>query len=91
LPELSDAEVRDLAIEAIEPHFPPGAADKDTEIIINISVDETGKLTGAGPASNRPDALFLSAYNAIVKWKLRPYLKEGRPQSFHGKLAFRVK
>ena len=39
----------------------------------------------------RPDALFLSAYNAIVKWKFRPYLKEGRPQYFHGKLAFRVK
>jgi hypothetical protein len=91
LPELSDAEVRDLAIEAVEPHFPPGAADKDTVIIINISVDETGKLTGAGPASNMPNALFLAAYNAIVKWKFRPYLKDGKPQYFHGKLAFRVK
>ncbi len=91
LPELSDADVRDLAIEAVEPHFPPGAADKDTVIIINISVDETGKLTGAGPASNMPNALFLAAYNAIVKWKFRPYLKDGKPQYFHGKLAFRVK
>jgi len=91
LPELSDAEVRDLAIEAVEPAFPPGAADKGTVIIINISVDETGKLAGAGPASDMPNALFFAAYNAIVKWKFKPYLKDGKPQYFHGKLAFRVK
>lgn len=91
LPDLSDAEVRKLAIETVEPSFPPGVAEKGTEIVINISVDEIGKLTGAGPASNMPNELFLAAYNAVVKWKFQPYVKDGKPQYFHGKLAFRVK
>ena len=91
LPELSDAEVRKLATETVEPFFPPGAVENGTEVVINISVDETGKLTGAGPASTMPNALFLAAYNAIVKWKFQPYLKDGKPQYFHGKLMFRVK
>jgi hypothetical protein len=91
LPDLSDAEVRDLAIETVEPSFPPGTAEKGTEIVINISVDETGKLAGAGPASDMPNALFFAVYNAVVKWKFKPYLKDGKPQYFHGQLSFRVK
>jgi hypothetical protein len=91
LPDLSDAQVRDLAIETVEPSFPPGTAKKGAEIVINISVDETGKLTGAGPVSDMPNALFFAVYNAVVKWRFRPYLKDGKPQYFHGQLSFRVK
>jgi hypothetical protein len=91
LPDLADAEVRKLAIETAEPSFPPGVAEKGSEIVINISVDETGKLTGAGPASSMPNELFLAAYNAVVKWKFKPYIKDGKPQYFHGKLTFQVK
>jgi hypothetical protein len=90
LPELTDAEVRKLAIETIEPVFPAGAADKGAEIVINISVDETGKLTGAGPASSVSNPAFFAAYGAVAKWKFKPYLKDGKPQYFHGKLSFRV-
>lgn len=90
LPDLTDAEVRKLATSTVEPTFPPGAAEKGTEFVINISVDETGRLTGAGPASNMPNPVFFAAYNAVVKWKFQPYMKDGKPQYFHGRLVFRV-
>jgi hypothetical protein len=59
LPTLSDAEVRKLAFYTVAPTFPPGTSEKLTEVTLNISLDENGKLTGAGPASEMPNDVFL--------------------------------
>jgi hypothetical protein len=90
LPELSDADARALATNIVEPIFPSGSADKGTEISVQISVDETGKLTGVGNPQDLKDSLFLTAYAALTKWHFKPYLKDNKPQYFHADLVFHV-
>ena len=92
LPLLTDTEIRQLATNMVEPNFPKGphAALAGTEVIVQISVDETGKLTGVGNTRNVPDPLFLAAYAAITKWHFRPYLKDQKPQYIHANVTFHV-
>jgi hypothetical protein len=90
LPNLNDEQVRALAKQTVEPKFPPDSGKPGTEFAVNISVDETGKLTGAGPAPGTSDRVFFAIYSAITKWEFRPYLKDGKPQYFHGVLTFRL-
>ena len=90
LPELSDAEVRKLATNIVEPVFDPRSAKSGTQFAIQISVDETGKLTGAGPAPGVDTAVFLAAYGAVTKWHFAPYIKDGKPQYFHATLIFHM-
>ena len=63
LPLLTDAEIRQLAANTVEPNFPKGpqGAPPGTEPTAQISVDETGKLTGVTNTRKVPDALFLAA------------------------------
>ena len=65
---LTDAEIRQLATNTVEPNFPTGrhAAPAGAEVTVQISVDETGKLTGIGNTRNVPNALFLAAYAAMT-------------------------
>ena len=90
LPELSDAEVRALASDIVEPVFPPDSAPKGTEFIVQISVDETGKLTGIQNPHELKSAVFLAAYTAVGKWHFKPYVKDGKPQYFHADLSFHM-
>src|SRR5215471_345028 len=90
LPTLSDEEVRHLAFHTVDPVFPPGTASKVTQVTLNISLDETGKLTGAGPGEGTPTDLFLAAYAAVTQWRFRPYLLNGRAQYVHATLVIPV-
>jgi hypothetical protein len=90
LPNLSNEQVRTLVTQIVEPKFPPGSGKPGTEFTVNISIDETGKLTGAGPAPGTSDSVFFAIYAALVKWEFRPYVKDGKPQYFHGVLTFHL-
>ena len=90
LPTLSDEQVRALATRIVEPQFPPNSGKPGTEFIINISIDENGKLTGAGPANEMRNPIFFASYGAVTKWEFKPYLKDGKPQYFHAVLSFHL-
>jgi outer membrane biosynthesis protein TonB len=90
LPELPDAEVRQLATTVVEPEFPQGSAEKGAEFVVQISVDETGKLTGIQNTQGLKDSIFLAISDALGKWQFKSYVKAGKPQYFHANLIFRV-
>jgi hypothetical protein len=92
LPLLTDTEIRQLATDIVEPNFPtgPNAAPEGTEVTVQISVDETGRLTGMGNTRNAPNALFLAACAAITQWHFRAYVKDQKPQYIHADVTFRV-
>jgi hypothetical protein len=83
--------VRKLATKIVEPIFPPDSAKGGTEFAIDISVDETGKLTGAGNPNGLKTPVFLAAYGAVNKWRFAPFIKDGKPQYFHATLIFRMR
>lgn len=86
--ELSNAEARKLATTAVEPELPPGSGEKGTEFVVQISVDETGKLTGIQNINSLNDSVFLSISGALRRWQFKPYIKDGKPQYFHANLIF---
>ena len=88
LPVLTDAEARKLATDIVEPVFPPGSVAKGQEIVVQISVDETGKLTGVGNTHNLSTPTFLTAYAALKRWHFQPYIKDGKAQYFHAEIVF---
>lgn len=90
LPQLSDFEVRKLVTHMADPVFPPGSGPEGAEITIQISVDETGYLTGVGNPQNAPAPAFGAIQYALSKWIFQPYIKDGKPQYFHGELVFHV-
>jgi hypothetical protein len=91
LPELSDEEVRKLSSNMVEPVFPPGSVQKGTDVIVQISVDEAGKLAGIGNTHALADPAFLAAYAAVQKWHFDPYIKNGKPQYFHANVIFHAR
>lgn len=90
LPELSDFEARELATSIVEPVFLPGSGQGRTKCAAQISVDETGKLTGVGNPEGLPNALFMAINGAVSKWHFNPYVKDGKPQYFHAQLIFHI-
>jgi hypothetical protein len=90
LPELSDSEARKLATNVVEPVFPPQSGAVGSEIVVQISVDETGKLTGVQNTHNLKDPTFLAAYRALGRWHFMPYMQDGKPQYFHADITFLI-
>ncbi len=90
LPNLNDEQVRILVKKMVQPNFPSDSGKLGTEFTVNISVDQTGKLTGAGPGPGTSDRVFFAIYAALTKWEFEPYIKDGKPQYFHGSLTFRL-
>jgi len=88
LPTLSDFEVRKLAAYTAAPSFPRDTPGELKAVIIKISLDETGKLTGAGPASEMPKDVFLAVYQAVAQWRFHPYVVNGKAQYVRGTLRF---
>ena len=88
-PVLTDAEARKLVTGVVEPVFPPGSVEKGTEVVVQISVDESGKLAGVGNTHKLKTAAFLAAYAALKQWHFQPYLKDGKPQYFHADIVFK--
>jgi hypothetical protein len=91
LPVLSDSETRELATRIVEPVFPAGTAPGGTEFVLQISVDETGKLTGIQNTHHLSGPVLAAAYAALSKWHFKPYVKDGKPQYFQADLVFRVR
>lgn len=89
-PILTDSEARALASNKIEPVYPPNAAARGTEFIVQISVDETGKFTGMGGAQGGNNSVTLAIYGAVSQWHFKPYIKDGKTQYFHANLVFRM-
>jgi hypothetical protein len=89
LPHLTDAEVRALASNTIEPRWPAGSVHRGDVVTVEISVNEQGKLTGAGFPGGAT-AAQLAANGALAQWKFRPLIKDGHPQYFHGTVIFTV-
>jgi hypothetical protein len=90
LPLLSDVEVRQLAQHIVEPQFPPNSGPSRTEFIVQISVDENGKYAGVGNTHNLSGAVFAAIDKALLQWKFRPYIKDGKPQYFHADVVFHL-
>lgn len=91
LPLLSNTEVRKLAKYIVEPDFPPNSGPPGAEFIVQISVDETGKLASVDNPHHLGDAVFFPIYKALSKWEFAPYLKDGKPQYFHADVIFRAR
>lgn len=90
LPELSDAEARKLATKVVEPAFAPKSGARGSEIIVQISVDETGKLAGVQNTHNLKTSVFVAAYSALRQWRFKPYIKDGKPEYFQANITFRI-
>ena len=88
LPILTDAEARELASGIVEPVFPPGSVTEGVQITVQVSVDETGKLTGISNTGNLSTAAFLAANAALKRWHFKPYVKDGKAQYFHADIIF---
>ena len=92
LPELTDAEVRELATKMVEPVWPSGSVKSGEIVEVEVSVNEQGQLTGTGyPGSKAPVAAILAVNDAMRQWIFRPLIRNGKPQYFHGHLKFIVR
>jgi len=47
-----------------------------------VAVDENGKILGVNNPDNLPTAIFLAGYAAARQWQFRPYMHNGKPDSF---------
>lgn len=92
IPVLSDAEARKLATNTVDPVVPTDIAPRGSTYSIRITVSPDGKLQGVqqiGKPLSSP--LFLAAYQAVRQWHFRPYLRNGKPDSFHADITFHVR
>jgi hypothetical protein len=87
LPELSDAEIRQLATKIVEPVFPPGSVKSGQVLEVDVSVDEHGQLAGANFHGLEAGAVF-ALDDAIKKWTFLPLMRNGKAQYFHGTVKF---
>lgn len=90
IPVLSDAEARALATNIVEAVVPSGTAKSGTRFTVRVSVGTDGKLEGVGNINNLPDPLFLAGYQAVRKWRFKPYVLDGKPDEFKADITFQV-
>lgn len=89
LQQLTDSEVRALAIKAVEPAWPAGSVKSGDIIEAEVGVNEEGKLTGTG-FSKVPIELVGPVNAALSEWVFKPLMRNGKPQYFHGTVKFVV-
>jgi hypothetical protein len=89
IPELSDAEIRQLAITTVQPVWPAGAVHSGDVIEIDLSVNAQGGFAGSSYRGK-----FVAGYNAandaLHQWTFRPLIRDGKPHNFHGIVKFVV-
>lgn len=90
VPLLTDAEARALATKIVEPKFPRAAGAKGAKVLVEISIDETGKYTGIENTHNVPTAALGAADAAIRQWSFSPYMRDGKPRFFHAEIVFTI-
>lgn len=89
IPILADEEARKLAMNVLEPAFPPGSKT-GTEVKVQIGVNLDGTVNGVGNPYDVPTPLFMAASAAVRQWHFRPYLRNGKPDLFGADIVFRV-
>ncbi|HYL91913.1 MAG TPA: energy transducer TonB [Alphaproteobacteria bacterium] len=84
---LSDAEVRKLASNTVEPVIQKGTVPPGTSYTLRIAIDAEGRLIEVIP-SKGPSRLFGPCYEAIKQWRFQPILENGEPRPYRGEVAF---
>jgi len=85
---LTDAEVRKLVLDIVEPVFPASAAS-GTTYTLRAAIDSDGQLIEV-IAGDGPPELFQSCYEAIKKWHFSPVMENGQPRPYRAAIAFQV-
>jgi TonB family protein len=87
-----NAALRALAINRVEPIYPPQAATALIfgTVIVEVTVDESGNVTSVRPLSGHP-LLHDAATNAARGWTFKPTIVDGKPIKVLGSLAFTFK
>jgi hypothetical protein len=86
---LSDAEMRKLATNIVEPEIPPGSAPAGTTYTLRAAIDSDGKLIEV-IAGDGPPNLFQPCYQALLKWHFSPILQNGEPRPYRAEVKFQV-
>jgi len=85
---LSDAEVRKLATNTVEPVIPPGAVPPGTEYKLWIAVDSDGivieKIISEGHGVD-----FGLVDKALLQWRFKPIMEDGQPRPYRALLVFK--
>ena len=85
---LTDAEVRRLASNMVDPVFPSGAAP-GSAFTIRVAVDVDGNVIES-IAGDGPEELFRPCSQAIGKWHFSPIIQDGKPRPYRAQIACRV-
>ena len=88
LPQLTDSEARQLATKVVEPDFSQSNMKKGTQVTVEVSVDEKGRVTGTNNPHGLDMRTFMAVHDALIKWEFRPYFKDGKAQYFHADIVF---
>jgi hypothetical protein len=84
---LSDAEVRKLATNIVEPVVAPGTVPAGTVFAMSISVDSDGVVIEKIPAEG-PGLLFEACDQALKQWHFSPMLENGMPRPYRAEVVF---
>lgn len=86
---LTDAEVRKLAANPVDPVIPPGKYPPGTVYKLRIAVDADGNIIEE-IADGGPPELFGPCDAALKQWHLRPVDENGQPRPYRAEVVFRV-
>jgi hypothetical protein len=86
---LTDAEVRKLVSNMVEPEFPAGAA-AGTTYTLRAAIDHEGNLIEV-IAGEGPPKLYSPCYQAIKKWHFSPFMQAGAPRPYRAQIVFQVR
>jgi hypothetical protein len=86
---LSDAEVRKLVSNSVDPVFAPGVAPSGTTYSLWAAIDSDGNLIEA-IAEQGPPALWKPCYEAIRKWHFSPIMENGQPRPYRAEIKCQV-
>jgi len=87
---LTDAEVRKLASDIVEPSFPPDTAPEGATYTLMIAIDAEGSLIEVIPGGG-PTGLSRYALEAIRKWRFSPWMENGEPRPYRAQVDFHVR
>jgi hypothetical protein len=86
---LSDAEVRKLATNVVEPVIPKGAFPAGAECTLRVAIDDEGKLIETIANGAAPGLCSLCEH-AMYQWHFSPVLINGKPLPYRAEIKFRA-
>jgi hypothetical protein len=86
---LSDAEVRKLVPNVVDPVISPGTAPSGATFSLWVAIDSDGNLIEA-IAEDGPPALWKPCYEAIRKWNFSPIMENGQARPYRAELKFQA-